>query len=1017
MTKSGVTISGSDAAFATAQYRFYKNSVTSFSVSSGAITKIVFTGTSSNPASGFGTQSGWTTNGNNGTWTGNSSSVSFTASGAQVRASKIVVTVEAGAAPDPTISADNVSIAYDAISGSITYTINNEPSPAGTLTAAAETGSWLTIGTVNGSAVPFTCSANSAAADRSTTVTLTYSYGDNETVTKDVTVTQAGNPNIVDNIEDITAAGNYKVKGTIVAKSQRGFIVGDGTGYVYYYNTNYTQGDYAIGDKVKLDGSVVAYGGVYEFNNSTTVTAATESNYVAENPTVLTGQEMDTRVASSAASLSSYVQYEGTLSVSGTYYNITSIDGAQTAKGSISFPLNTSFTSLNGKKVKVTGYYVGVSSSQYYNTMIGSIEEVVVTVPTIYANPASVSGLDYVEGGSCTAKTFSVSGENLTADITATLSGSDFEMSLDGTNFTNSLTLAPASGAVAATNISVRLKDGKAIGEYTGTITLSSTGATTVTVSLSGSVTAPEAPNVTWNLSIDETATATEDEMTWTSNYVTMGVVKGNAGTNTNNYYPGTPDQNYTSTRFYKNSILTIAPVAGCTIIDVVFEATSTGYASALQSSTWTNATATVSNTTVTVTPANGALAISATIGGTCGFTSVKVHYAIDNTPFITVIPDTAEWYASDDEGVHTIVYGNLEISDMDDFAVQFYDENGDELNEDPDWIEALVAEQDPSEGEGYVLSYFMLANEGEAARTAYLKVFAMGVDAYVYSNLVTITQLAPEPPEIDYATLPFEFDGGKNDALSVNGLTWGGLANDYGDSPKLKFDTAGNEPDWMILKINEAPGMLYFDIKGNGAGSTPWEGTFKVQTSTDGVTYTDLVSFTELGATQTMGYGLEYDVRYIKWVYTEKVVGNVALGNIRLEKPTYTVLNLTEGPAGYWGTIYNSTICYILPAGAQAFTMNADKKLYRLGSNGGVIPANTAVVIIADSATIKLDTGDPIGEVTVHGGANILQGSDGTVSANGHQYVLAKKNGVIGFYKFEGTSIPAGKAYYEINE
>ncbi len=184
------------------------------------------------------------------------------------------------------------------------------------------------------------------------------------------------------NISDINAAGTYVVQGTIVAKSQRGFIVGDGTGYVYYYNTSYSQSSYNIGDMVRLSGSVVVYGGVYEFNNSTTVTEATSSNYVAEDPTVITGEEMDARVASTTpAQLSTYVQYVGTLTVSGNYYNITDIEGATTAKGSISYPISTDFTSLNGQEVVVTGYYVGVSSSQYYNTMIGSIEENVVVLP------------------------------------------------------------------------------------------------------------------------------------------------------------------------------------------------------------------------------------------------------------------------------------------------------------------------------------------------------------------------------------------------------------------------------------------------------------------------------------------------------------------------------------------------------------------------------------------------------------------------------------------------------------
>jgi hypothetical protein len=89
---SGVLDNGTD-------YRLYKSSTTTFSLSEDAInngyviTSIVFTCTSDNPASGFATQTGWTTNGDNGTWTGSATSVSFLASNKQVRATKIVVTV------------------------------------------------------------------------------------------------------------------------------------------------------------------------------------------------------------------------------------------------------------------------------------------------------------------------------------------------------------------------------------------------------------------------------------------------------------------------------------------------------------------------------------------------------------------------------------------------------------------------------------------------------------------------------------------------------------------------------------------------------------------------------------------------------------------------------------------------------------------------------------------------------------------------------------------------------------
>ncbi len=135
-----------------------------------------------------------------------------------------------------------------------------------------------------------------------------------------------------------------------------------------------------------------------------------------------------------------------------------------------------------------------------------------------------------------------------------------------------------------------------------------------------------DALSYTWDLSTNSYSAASNTQVTWSATDVNMVADKGTAGTAPNNYLGGDAN-NRTSSRFYGNSILTITPEANVTITSVVFAATSDGYASALKSSTWTNAEATVSSKTVTVTPTNGASAISAIIGGTCGFTGVTVNY------------------------------------------------------------------------------------------------------------------------------------------------------------------------------------------------------------------------------------------------------------------------------------------------------------------------------------------------------------------------------------------------------
>ena len=100
VTKDGVTISCTDAAFATAQYRFYSGSTTTITSTDGNITKVEFTcsgnNTSDNGPGHFSIPTGGTGdysyNGKVGTWVGNAAE--FTLSAAkQVRATQIVVTI------------------------------------------------------------------------------------------------------------------------------------------------------------------------------------------------------------------------------------------------------------------------------------------------------------------------------------------------------------------------------------------------------------------------------------------------------------------------------------------------------------------------------------------------------------------------------------------------------------------------------------------------------------------------------------------------------------------------------------------------------------------------------------------------------------------------------------------------------------------------------------------------------------------------------------------------------------
>lgn len=217
--------------------------------------------------------------------------------------------------------------------------------------------------------------------------------------------------------------------------------------------------------------------------------------------------------------------------------------------------------------------------------------------------------------------------------------------------------------------------------------------------------------------------------------------------------------------------------------------------------------------------------------------------------------------------------------------------------------------------------------NEGTENRTATFTLSYTGAEDVT----VTVTQ---KHFVADYATLPFEFDGGKADIENTAGLTHSGLGGDYGSSPKLKFDSTD---DYLILHFEGRADKLTFDIKGNPGGTPPvWKGIFKVQASVDGETYTDLATYDDLTSTvQSEEFSnLGEDVRYIKWIYAEKGSGNVALGNINVTKYGYTQTYTINWTAG------ENTELFVF-AGDESETIE----------NGASIAPGTTVMVSVDVA------------------------------------------------------------------
>lgn len=142
MSQDGIIVSSTYAAFNANQYRFGKGAVTTFKSTIGNITKIQFFCTTDNPAKGFGANDGMTYEDPNGTWEGNPSpEVVLTTKDKQVRATKIVFTVDASGLASPSIKPAagtyygpvEVTITCGTPNSKIYYTTNgNDPTTSST---------------------------------------------------------------------------------------------------------------------------------------------------------------------------------------------------------------------------------------------------------------------------------------------------------------------------------------------------------------------------------------------------------------------------------------------------------------------------------------------------------------------------------------------------------------------------------------------------------------------------------------------------------------------------------------------------------------------------------------------------------------------------------------------------------------------------------------------------------------------------------------------------------------------
>ncbi len=126
---------------------------------------------------------------------------------------------------------------------------------------------------------------------------------------------------------------------------------------------------------------------------------------------------------------------------------------------------------------------------------------------------------------------------------------------------------------------------------------------------------------------------------------------------------------------------------------------------------------------------------------------------------------------------------------------------------------------------------------------------------------------------------------GGTNLTYTGNGTSIGG------DNTAARFDATG---DFMTIWFAEKAGPLSYYIKGTGISPAPaFTGTFSVQESVDGTSFTDLKVFTtaspapggNMGAANKFVHTPAAASRYVLFFYTSKLSGsNIALDSVLIK-------------------------------------------------------------------------------------------------------------------------------------
>ncbi|MCH5241048.1 MAG: DNA/RNA non-specific endonuclease [Muribaculaceae bacterium] len=193
-------------------------------------------------------------------------------------------------------------------------------------------------------------------------------------------------------IKNLSDGAQLQATAVVTAQSDKGLILTDKAGSIFYYNAYVDLSQYPLGTVVKVSGTVSVYGTGLQLTNSASLQVVGETDFTYPEPTLYTGAMVNQAVSITSNVLPTYISLEGQLSISGNYYNIN-IPGSS-YQGSFYTPINAIKDEISdGKSYVFTGYFTGVTSGKYFYMVLTDVTPVGGD-----NNGSSSDGLDTVEG-------------------------------------------------------------------------------------------------------------------------------------------------------------------------------------------------------------------------------------------------------------------------------------------------------------------------------------------------------------------------------------------------------------------------------------------------------------------------------------------------------------------------------------------------------------------------------------------------------------------------------------------